>query len=79
MTHYLWHYILYFIGITEKVPYFKTINVGAVWLSPIFLSPQNDFGYDISDYKEIDPIYGSMADFERMRDEFHKHGMRSYF
>jgi alpha-glucosidase len=63
-------------GITEKVPYFKTINVGAVWLSPIFLSPQNDFGYDISDYKEIDPIYGSMADFERMRDEFHKHGIK---
>jgi len=70
---------LSFIGITEKVPYFKTINVGAVWLSPIFLSPQNDFGYDISDYKEIDPTYGSMADFERMRDEFHKHGMWSYY
>jgi len=67
------------IGITEKVPYFKTIDVGAVWLSPIFLSPQNDFGYDISDYKEIDPLYGSMADFERMRDEFHKHGMWSYY
>ncbi|VVC30062.1 Glycoside hydrolase superfamily,Glycosyl hydrolase, family 13, catalytic domain [Cinara cedri] len=63
-------------GIREKVPYFKSIGVGAVWLSPIFLSPQNDFGYDISDYKEIDPIYGSMADFERMRDEFHKNGIK---
>lgn len=64
-------------GITEKVSYFKSINVGAVWLSPIFLSPQNDFGYDISDYKEIDPLYGTMEDFERMRDEFHKHGTRT--
>ncbi|XP_025200270.1 maltase A1-like [Melanaphis sacchari] len=63
-------------GITEKVSYFKSIDVGAVWLSPIFLSPQNDFGYDISDYKEIDPIYGTMEDFERMRDEFHKHGIK---
>lgn len=62
------------IGITQKVPYFKSINVRAVWLSPIFLSPQNDFGYDISDYKEVDPLYGTMEDFERMRDEFHKHG-----
>lgn len=61
-------------GITEKVSYFKSINVGAVWLSPIFLSPQNDFGYDISDYKEIDPLYGTMADFEQMRDEFHRQG-----
>lgn len=68
---------MYFKGITEKVSYFKSINVGAVWLSPIFLSPQNDFGYDISDYKEIDPIYGTMEDFERMRDEFHKHGKQS--
>jgi alpha-glucosidase len=65
-------------GITEKVPYFKSINVEAVWLSPIFLSPQNDFGYDISDYKEIDPLYGTMEDFERMRDEFHKHGTHIY-
>lgn len=57
------------------MPYFKSIDVSVVWLSPIFLSPQNDFGYDISDYKEIDPIYGTMSDFERMRDEFHKNGM----
>lgn len=46
-----------------------------VWLSPIFMSPQNDFGYDISEYREIDPIYGTMSDFERMRDKFHKNGM----
>lgn len=69
---------MFCVGITEKVSYFKSINVGAVWLSPIFLSPQNDFGYDISDYKEIDPLFGTMADFERMRDEFHKNGMKLF-
>ncbi|XP_022164993.1 maltase 2-like [Myzus persicae] len=63
-------------GITEKVSYFKSLNVGAIWLSPIFLSPQNDFGYDISDYEEIDPVYGTMVDFERLRDEFHKNGIK---
>lgn len=47
-----------------------------IWLSPIFMSPLNDFGYDISEYRDIDPIYGTMSDFERMRDEFHKNGMR---
>lgn len=47
-----------------------------VWLSPIFKSPQNDFGYDVSDYKDIDPLFGTMEDFERMRDEFHKAGKR---
>lgn len=70
--------VFFFIGITEKVPYFKSINVGVVWLSPIFMSPQNDFGYDISEYTSIDPIYGTMSDFERMRNEFHRHGMHFY-
>lgn len=69
------NYYYFVLGIREKVPYFKSIGVGAVWLSPIFLSPQNDFGYDVSDYKEIDPIYGSITDFERMRDEFHKNSI----
>lgn len=67
--------VLLFIGITQKVSYFKSINVGVVWLSPIFMSPQNDFGYDISEYTSIDPIYGTMSDFERMRDAFHKIGI----
>lgn len=54
--------------------YFKSLNVGAIWLSPIFKSPQDDFGYDISNYKEIDPLFGTMADFENLRDTFHKNG-----
>lgn len=59
---------------TEKVSYFKSINVGAVWLSPIFKSPQKDFGYDITNYKDIDPIFGTMKDFDRLRDELYKNG-----
>lgn len=61
-------------GIIDKVDYFKSINVGAVWLSPIFSSPQDDFGYDISNFKMIDPLYGTMADFERLRTVFHNNG-----
>jgi len=56
------------------VDYFKSINVGAVWLSPIFQSPQDDFGYDISNYKQVDPLFGTMADFDRLRDAFHQRG-----
>ncbi|KAF0767588.1 maltase 2-like [Aphis craccivora] len=65
-----------FNGITEKVDYFKSINVGAVWLSPIFQSPQDDFGYDVSNFKMVDPLFGTMADFDRLRDAFHDRGIK---
>lgn len=54
--------------------YFKSINVGALWLSPIFRSPQDDFGYDISNYREIDPLFGTMSDFDHLRDVLHDNG-----
>lgn len=54
-------------GVADKVSYFKSINVGAVWLSPIFQSPQDDFGYDISNYKKVDSLFGTMADFNRLQ------------
>lgn len=50
-------------GIEEKAEYFKDIGVDCVWLSPIFKSPMADFGYDISDYNQIDRIYGTIEDF----------------
>lgn len=53
-------------GITEKLDHLKYINVSGVWLSPIFKSPLKDFGYDISDFREIHAEYGTMEDFERM-------------
>ena len=54
------------LGITEKFDHLKDIGVEGVWLSPIFKSPMADFGYDISDFRTIDPLFGSMDDFDRL-------------
>jgi len=54
-------------GITSKLDYLSGIGIKAIWLSPIYKSPMVDFGYDISDYKAIDPTFGSMTDFEVLR------------
>lgn len=53
-------------GITSKLEYLKEIGVDATWLSPIFKSPMADFGYDVSNFFEIDPIFGTMGDFEEL-------------
>lgn len=54
-------------GITSRLDYLKTLGVDAVWLTPIYPSPQVDFGYDISNYRAVDPLYGTMADFDRLQ------------
>ena len=53
-------------GIVARLPYLTELGVDALWLSPIFASPMADFGYDISDYTAIDPLFGSMADFDAL-------------
>lgn len=53
-------------GITKRLPYLKEIGITATWLSPIFSSPMSDFGYDISNFTEVDPIFGTLADFDAM-------------
>lgn len=53
-------------GITQRLPHLKDLGVTGVWLSPIFESPMFDFGYDISDFRKIQPEYGTMEDFERL-------------
>ncbi|XP_050543700.1 maltase A1-like [Daktulosphaira vitifoliae] len=63
-------------GLTEKIEYLKDLGVGAIWLSPIFKSPQYDIGYDISDYRDIDPSYGTLDDFDKLIDESHKAGIK---
>ncbi|RAH68039.1 glycoside hydrolase family 13 protein [Aspergillus aculeatinus CBS 121060] len=63
-------------GITDKVPYLKSLGVDVVWTSPIYRSPQVDMGYDISDYEEIDPRYGNMADVDLLIEALHKHNMK---
>jgi alpha-glucosidase len=63
-------------GITEKMSYLHGLGVDAIWISPCFPSPQVDFGYDVSDYENIDPMYGTLADFDRMVAEGKKQGIR---
>ena len=63
-------------GITEKLDYLKKLGVEVLWLTPMYKSPQNDNGYDISDYYSIDESYGSMEDFEEMLKEAHKRDMK---
>jgi alpha-glucosidase len=58
-------------GITQRLPYLEELGVGAVWISPIFRSPMADFGYDISDYTDIDPIFGTLADFDALLEQAH--------
>ena len=59
-------------GITDRLDYLRSLGVNAIWLTPIYPSPQVDFGYDISDYEAIDPQYGTMADFDRLVGEAKK-------
>jgi alpha-glucosidase len=63
-------------GITARLDYLKDLGVDAIWLSPVYPSPQADFGYDISDYKNIDPQYGTLKDFDRLVAEADKRHIR---
>lgn len=63
-------------GIIQKLDHIADLGVDAIWLSPIYPSPDADFGYDVSDYCAIDPKFGSMADFERLLEEAHTRQLR---
>lgn len=63
-------------GIVDRLPYLRRLGVDAIWLSPIFPSPMADFGYDISDYTGIDPLFGTMSDFDRLIGAVHAGGMK---
>jgi alpha-glucosidase len=63
-------------GITERLDYLADLGVDAIWLTPVYPSPHVDFGYDISDYENIDPQYGTLADFDRLVAEATKHRIR---
>ncbi len=66
-------------GIIAKLDHIQQLGFGAIWISPFFLSPQHDFGYDISDYRSIAPEYGDMQTCELLIAEVHKRGMRIIF
>lgn len=68
-------------GIIEKLDYLndgtdKSLGVNAIWLNPIYKSPMKDFGYDISDYRDIDPLFGTLETFDRLVKEAHKRGIK---
>ncbi|MBI9102338.1 MAG: hypothetical protein JEY99_07985 [Spirochaetales bacterium] len=63
-------------GIIKKLDYIKSLGIETIWLSPIYPSPQADFGYDITDYRGINPEYGTMDDFQELLREIHDRGMK---
>ena len=63
-------------GITRRLPYIAALGVDAVWLSPIFTSPMADMGYDVSDYTDIEPLFGTLADFDALIGVAHGLGLR---
>lgn len=63
-------------GITSRLEYLKEIGITATWLSPVFESPMSDFGYDISNFTRIDPIFGSLEDFDNMIKKAKKLGVK---
>lgn len=63
-------------GITARLHYIASLGVDAVWVSPFFKSPMKDFGYDVTDYCDVDPMFGTLADFDALVDEAHRLGIR---
>ncbi len=65
-----------FVGLTQKLGYLESLGITAVWLLPFYPSPLRDDGYDISDYFDINPSYGTMAEFKEFLEEAHRRGIR---
>jgi oligo-1,6-glucosidase len=63
-------------GIVDRLDHLARLGVDVLWLSPIYPSPQDDAGYDISDYRDIEPTFGTLADFDALLDAVHERGMR---
>ncbi|MBB3127786.1 trehalose-6-phosphate hydrolase [Paenibacillus rhizosphaerae] len=65
-----------FQGLTSKLDYLRDLGIGGIWLTPFYPSPRVDNGYDISDYYGVDPVFGTLADFDRFVQEAHRRGIR---
>jgi alpha-glucosidase len=63
-------------GLTARLPYLADLGIDALWLTPFYPSPHVDFGYDVADYENVDPQYGTLDDFSRLIDEAHRRGIR---
>ncbi|MFF0574523.1 glycoside hydrolase family 13 protein [Streptosporangium saharense] len=64
------------LGVRSRLPYLADLGVDAVWLTPFYTSPMADFGYDVADYRDVDPIFGTLADAAALVEEAHRHGLR---
>jgi alpha-glucosidase len=64
------------VGITSRLDYVADLGVDAIWLSPVFTSPMKDFGYDVSNYRDIDPSFGTLEDFDRLVQKAHSLGLK---
>ena len=63
-------------GIERRIDYLQWLGVDAVWLTPFFISPMLDFGYDIADFCSVDPVYGTLEGFDRLVDVLHRRDSR---
>ena len=63
-------------GIAARLPYLADLGVDCIWLSPFFRSPMKDMGYDISDYCDVDPVFGTLADFDALVARAHALGLK---
>ncbi|MEC7398383.1 MAG: alpha-amylase family glycosyl hydrolase, partial [Pseudomonadota bacterium] len=63
-------------GITQRLDHVASLGVDAIWISPFFTSPMKDFGYDVSDYRDVDPIFGTLADFDALVARAHELGLK---
>ena len=63
-------------GVTARLPHIASLGVDAIWLSPFFTSPMHDMGYDVADYCDVDPMFGTLADFDRLLAEAHRLGLK---
>ncbi|KAA8607333.1 alpha-glucosidase [Salipiger aestuarii] len=64
------------LGIANRLPYVASLGVDVVWISPFFRSPMKDFGYDVSDYCDVDPMFGNLSDFDVLIQSAHAHGLK---
>lgn len=63
-------------GITARLPYLRDLGVDALWITPFYTSPQKDHGYDVADYTDVDPLFGTLADVDRLLEAAHGLGLR---
>src|SRR3954453_13912339 len=63
-------------GLRSRLPYLHRLGVDAIWITPWYPSPMADGGYDVSDYRDIDPLFGTLADAQTLIDDAHQYGIR---